>query len=315
MARNDSSKVLIFGGSGYIGSYIVRASIKLGHPTYVYSRPNSTKADLLNEFQSLGVKIVKGELDEHEKLVSVLKEVDVVISVLAYPQVLDQFKIIDAIKNAGNIKRFLPSDFGVEEDSITVLPPFQTFLNKKKMIRRAIEEAGIPFTFVSANCYAGYFVNLLLHPNEKGKDITVYGNGHAKVVLNYEEDVGFYTIRVATDPRARNRVVVYRPSTNIISQLELISLWKKKTSEEPRIVHVSEEELVAFSKTFPEPENIKVCILHSIFVKGDTTNFNLEEKKCLEASKMYPDLKFRTIEEILDVFMQNPPKPYLAAFE
>lgn len=59
MERNDSSKVLIFGGTGYIGSYVVRASIKLGHPSYVYSRPNSTKTSLLNEFQSLGVHIVK----------------------------------------------------------------------------------------------------------------------------------------------------------------------------------------------------------------------------------------------------------------
>lgn len=50
---------------------------------------------------------MQGKLEEHEKLVAVLKEVDVVISVLAYPQVLDQFKILEAIKVAGNIKVFL----------------------------------------------------------------------------------------------------------------------------------------------------------------------------------------------------------------
>lgn len=47
---------------------------------------------------------LQGELEEHEKLVAVMKEVDVVISALAYPQVLDQFKILEAIKAAGNIK-------------------------------------------------------------------------------------------------------------------------------------------------------------------------------------------------------------------
>ena len=47
---------------------------------------------------------MQGELNEHEKIVSVLREVDIVISTLAYPQVLDQLKIIDAIKVAGNIK-------------------------------------------------------------------------------------------------------------------------------------------------------------------------------------------------------------------
>ena len=52
------------------------------------------------------MKLKQGELDEHEKIVSVLKEVDVVISTVAYPQFLDQLKIVDAIKVAGNIKVF-----------------------------------------------------------------------------------------------------------------------------------------------------------------------------------------------------------------
>ena len=47
---------------------------------------------------------IQGELNEHEKIVSVLREVDIVISALAYPQVPDQLEIIDAIKVAGNIK-------------------------------------------------------------------------------------------------------------------------------------------------------------------------------------------------------------------
>lgn len=37
-----------------------------------------------------------------------LREVDVVISALAFPQVLDQLKIIEAIKVAGNIKVHIP---------------------------------------------------------------------------------------------------------------------------------------------------------------------------------------------------------------
>jgi hypothetical protein len=43
-------------------------------------------------------------LEEHEKLVSAVKQVDVVISTLAVPQHLDQLKIISAMKEAGNIK-------------------------------------------------------------------------------------------------------------------------------------------------------------------------------------------------------------------
>ena len=76
--------------------------------------------------------------------------------------------------------RFLPSDFGCEENRVTPLPPFQDFLDKKKKIRRVIEEIGIPYTFVSANCFGAYFVNILLRPHEKQDDIVVYGSGKAK---------------------------------------------------------------------------------------------------------------------------------------
>lgn len=50
---------------------------------------------------------MQGRLDEQEKLVSIIREVDVVISALAIPQVLEQINILEAIKVAGNIKVFL----------------------------------------------------------------------------------------------------------------------------------------------------------------------------------------------------------------
>ncbi|GFP81424.1 eugenol synthase 1 [Phtheirospermum japonicum] len=271
MEKENESKILIFGGTGYVGGYIVKASIKLGHPTYVFSRPNSRNTEIIDEFQSMGAIIVKGEIDDHDKLVSVLREVDVVISVLPYPQ-------------------------------------------KKKKIRRAIEAAKVPYTFVSANCLAAYFVNYLLQPCDQKDEITVYGSGEAKAVLVYEEDAGIFTIKVATDPRTCNRIVIYRPSANIISQLGLISLWEKKTCKVFKRVHVLEEEMVSLSQTLPDPQNIPISILHSIFVKGVTTNFDLQENE-VEASSLYPELKLTTIDEVLDIFVTNPPKPVYAAFE
>ncbi|KAG6435283.1 hypothetical protein SASPL_100153 [Salvia splendens] len=310
------NKILILGGSGYIGTYMVKASLKLGYPTYVFSRPNSSKTDLLNHLQSLGAIIVKGMLDEHEKLVSLMKKVDVVISAVAYPQVLDQFKILEAIKIAGNIKRFLPSDFGVEEDKIRVLPPFEVFLDKKRRIRRAIEEAQIPYTFVSANCFGGYFINYLLHPSDPNKEeITVYGDGQAIFVMNYEDDIGLYTIKVANDPRTCNRTVIFRPSTNVLTQLELISLWEKKSGRNFKKIHTSEEEIVALSERLPAPDNIPVAILHSVFIKGVTTGYDFAEKD-VEASSLYPDMKFTTVDELLHIFLKNDgPKPASSAFQ
>ncbi|KAK9169651.1 hypothetical protein Syun_001791 [Stephania yunnanensis] len=118
----------------------------------------------------------QGELKYHDKLASALTQVDVVISTLAVPQYFDQLKIIDAMKEIGTIKRFISSEYGNEVDRVTALPPFQAILNNKKKVRMATEMANIPYTYVSGNSFAGYF----LHPNENVQQISVYDTGNAK---------------------------------------------------------------------------------------------------------------------------------------
>ncbi|TYJ40776.1 hypothetical protein E1A91_A04G163800v1 [Gossypium mustelinum] len=318
MDREAKNKILIFGGTGYLGTYMVKASIKLGHPTFVFARPitpQSTlnKINLHEEFESVGVTIIQGELKEHEKIVAILRQVDIVISLLPFPQVPDQIHIIEAIKVAGNIKRFLPSEFGVEEDRLSFLPPFEACLDEKRKVRRAVEASGIPYTYVSANCFGAYFLNYLLRPHEQQEDVIIYGSGEAKAPFTFEEDIANYTIRVANDPRTCNKIVIYKMQKNILSQIELISLWEKKTGKYFKKVHVPEEELVKLTETLPFPDNVRASVLHGLFVKGDLANYELGEND-LEASSLYPDYKYTTIDQLLDVFLVDPPKPALATF-
>ncbi|XP_030940448.1 isoeugenol synthase 1-like [Quercus lobata] len=314
----EKSKIMVFGATGYLGKYMVKASVSKGHPTFAYVRPIKPNADPSKlgqhkEFEALGVTIIQGDLDEHEKLVAALSQVDVVISTLAVPQHLEQFKIIKAMKEAGTIKRFVPSEFGNEVDRVSGLPPFEALLANKRKIRRATEEAGISYTYVSANSFAAYFVDYLLHPHENRDEVVVYGSGEAKAVLNYEEDVAAYTVKAATDPRVGNRVIVYRPPGNIVSQLDLISSWEKKTGRTLKKINVPEEEIVKLSETLSFPDNVPVAILHNIFIKGDQTSFELTAND-LEASQLYPDHKYTSVDALLDTCLVNPPKPKLAAF-
>ena len=48
--------------------------------------------------------MVQGELDEHEKLVEAIRQVDIVIVTLGMPTVMKQLNIITAMKEAGNVK-------------------------------------------------------------------------------------------------------------------------------------------------------------------------------------------------------------------
>ncbi|KAK9169647.1 hypothetical protein Syun_001787 [Stephania yunnanensis] len=255
-----------------------------------------------------------GELNDHDKLVFALTQVDVVISTLAVPQYLDQLKIIDAMKEIGTIKRFVPSEYGNEVDRVTALPPFQAILNNKKKVRMATEMANIPYTYVSGNSFAGYFIDYFLHPNENVQQISVYGTGNAKAVLNYERDVAMYTVKAATDRRACNRIMIIRPPKNIICQNDLISAWENKTARKfINKIHVSREQLLILSQTLPHPENIPVSIIHNIFIKGDQLGFNLREDD-LEASSLFPDYEYTSIDCLLDIFVINPPKAKLSVF-
>ncbi|XP_068339950.1 isoeugenol synthase 1-like [Pyrus communis] len=181
----EKSKILIFGAKGYLGKYMVKASVSLGHPTYVYARPikpntDPSKLELHKEYEAMGLTIFQGELNEHEKLVAALRQVDVVVSTLPAPQHLQQLKIINAIKDAGNIKRFIPSEFGDDPERASALPPFEALHENKRVIRRATEAARIPYTSVCANSCAAYFVDYLLHPREQREEVIVHGTGETK---------------------------------------------------------------------------------------------------------------------------------------
>lgn len=68
-------------------------------------------------------------------------------------------------------------------------------------------------------------------------------------VLNYEEDIAAYTVKAATDERAANRVIIYRPQKNIVSQLDLISSWEKKIGQKLKRIHIPEERLIELSQS------------------------------------------------------------------
>lgn len=85
--------------------------------------------------------------------------------------------------------------------------------------------------------------------------------------MNYEEDIGIYTIKAATDLRTCNRTVTCRPSTNIITQLELISKWEKKTGKNFKKIHVSEEEVVARSESKPNCSVLLARVRHYVFAR------------------------------------------------
>ncbi|ONK81257.1 uncharacterized protein A4U43_C01F27080 [Asparagus officinalis] len=300
-----ASKILIIGGTGYIGKFIVGASARLGHPTSALVRDTTpsdpAKAKLLAGFTSSGVKLVKGDLNDHESLVKAIKQVDVVISTVGGEKLADQTKIVAAIKEAGNVKRFLPSEFGVDVDRAHTVEPAKSMLAAKIHIRRAIEAEGIPYTFVCSNYFAGYSIPTLAQsdsfaPPPKDK-LTIFGDGNVKAIFVNEDDIGTYTIKAVDDPRTLNKILHVRPESNIYTHNELITLYEQKSGKTFERIYLTEEEVLKKIKEAPFPVNLMMGINYSILLKGDTANFEIDPSFGVEATKLYPDVKYTTVEE------------------
>jgi len=107
------SRVLVVGGTGYVGRRIVRASLAQGHPTLVLMRPEMgldiDKLQMLLSFKAQGARLVQTSLDDHAGFVAAVSQADVVVSAMSGAHIRShnlhlQHKLVEAIKEAGNVK-------------------------------------------------------------------------------------------------------------------------------------------------------------------------------------------------------------------
>lgn len=83
----------------------------------------------------------------------------------------------------GLIKRFFPSEFGNDVDRVHAVEPAKTMFAVKAKIRRAVEDKGIPYTYVSSNFFAGTFLPKLLQLRATASpkdEVVIFGDGNQK---------------------------------------------------------------------------------------------------------------------------------------
>nr|AKB11752.1 eugenol synthase 2 [Gymnadenia odoratissima] len=319
----SASKVLVIGATGYIGKYLVEASVKLGHPTFALVRspviaaghPGTHHADeegrnnLIQSFHNAGVHVLFGDVNDREVLVGAMRKVDVVYSALGhhpYNLLEQQTLIIAAIKQAGNIKRFFPSEFGFDVERNQFLEPLKSVLAEKIKIREAVRKEGIPFTFVSSNFGATYFLSRLGQVEADGipaATVSIIGDGNPKAIHVDERDIATYSIKAADDERTLNKILYIRPPANIYSANELVSLWETKTNKTLERIYVSEEEVLKKINESPGPLPFFYAVAYAGFIKGQTTNFDIDPSIGVEASILYPDVEYTTVEKYMDRFL------------
>ncbi|XP_074372906.1 eugenol synthase 1-like [Apium graveolens] len=306
----EKSKILIIGATGYLGKFLVEAAAKNGHQTFALVRESAisdpVKGKLIESFKTSGVTVIYGDVHDHQSLVKAVKQVDVVIPAVAFQNILDQSKILEAIEEAGNVKRFIPSEFGNDVDRTDAVEPAKTNFAEKAKVRRAIEAHGIPYTYIFTGCFAGYFLPTLAQPGATApprEKVIILGDGTPKAVFNCEQDIATYTIKTVDDPSTVNKTLYIRPPRNVHSFNDLVAMWDKKIDRVLEKIHVPEEHFLKQIEEAPAPLNIILSISHSVFIKGDQTNFEIEASFGHEASELYPDVKYTTVDQYLHHFV------------
>ncbi|XXG78094.1 hypothetical protein AAC387_Pa08g2111 [Persea americana] len=309
------SKVLVAGGTGYIGKRIVKASLAQGHETYVLHRPeigvDIEKVQMLLSFKEQGARLIEGSFSDHRSLVDAVKQVDVVICTISgvhirSHHILLQLKLVDAIKQAGNIKRFLPSEFGTDPARMAdAMEPGRVTYDDKMVVRKAIQDAGIPFTYISANCFAGYFVGGLCQPCKiipSRESVCLFGDGTVKAIYVDEDDIATYTVKTIDDPRTLDKTLYLRPPENILSQIEVVNMWEKHIGKELEKTSISAEEFLAQMKGQDYIQQICSVHYYHVCFDGCLANFEIGDEG-EEASQLYPEVNYTRVKDYLKRYL------------
>jgi len=306
MANTENyNVVLVVGASGNLGSKFAKELLKLKRSevrVLVRSQNASTgeKQELIQELKQLGAQVVEGDVNSVDSLKKALTGVDAVISAVSGETLgQGQLNLLEAVKQTGTIKRFIPSEFGVDLDRVGKGKFF--VLDTKIAFGEKVAQTGIPYTIVSTSIFLTYLISPFMGIDVANAQVQVPGGvGDFKISTTHPDDIAAITARLLYDTRARNAHIQIASDTltwnELISHLE--SAYGKKFERKA----VSEEQLRQGIKTDANPRNVfsQVLLLESLL--GNTENNHAVNRE------WYPDIKTKKVNEYVHVLAKQPAK-------
>jgi len=128
------------------------------------------------------------------------------------------------------------------------MEPGRVTFDDKMVVRKAIEDAGIPFTYVSANCFAGYFLGGLCQPGHiipSREHVSILGNGKERGTLilrmvNYYIARSFFSGNLCLIEKKNTFLSLFLrvfDSTAIYVDEDDIAMYTIKTVDDPRTLN------------------------------------------------------------------------------
>ena len=242
-------------GGGRIGSIILRGLLSAPDLSITAIKRPESKSTFPT---AANLKVVESNLS-FDSLVSIFKGNDAVISVVGATGISEQKPYVDAAVAAG-IRRFLPSEFGVNGQSKTVQDMTPFFAVKQELLNYLVEKekdgltwtgliVGALFDWVrlshvimlcnrqSANapkCLANGFIGFDL----EHKRAMIWDDGNTIFSGLNEEDLGKAVVGVLKHPKETANQFVYASSI-AASQKEILAALEQATSSKFEVSHVS----------------------------------------------------------------------------
>ncbi|KAL2211243.1 NAD(P)-binding protein [Sarocladium strictum] len=237
----DIKNVMILGGRGNLGPYLIRAFLKAGFNVSVLSRASSNVGD--DNF--LGAAVIKSDYS-FDSLVKVFAGQDAVVSTLATANIDEQKIVVDAVA-AAKVKRFVPSEFGSDTsvDDLDTVAPFlkekQNFMNYVK----SKESEGLSWTAMITGSFIDWMLleaNGLLCLDLKTKTGELVDSGDAIFTTTTAHQVGEAAAAALLHSEKTKNEYVYVSSFNT-TQKELIEAIERLSGDKFKLGAVSQKDL------------------------------------------------------------------------
>ncbi|ROV91529.1 hypothetical protein VMCG_09466 [Cytospora schulzeri] len=233
--------VAVVGGTGSLGKYIVKELVDQGFQVSILSRDHK-QDEVLN-----GVIVKTVDYNDLESLKAALTGEDAVVSAIASsatgPQ---QQKLADAAFAAG-VKRFIPSEFGINTRKVQGLPIGKIVAGKTNLVddlqKKAEENNGFSWTGLSNGLFFDLNLELgIFGFDSKAKRATIYDSGNEPFQTT---NVGLIAKAVASilkhpDDTANKYLSVasFQPTLN-----QILQIVEGETGSKWTVDHVSTQDL------------------------------------------------------------------------
>ena len=231
--NSNSKKILLAGGTGYLGSYIVKAIAKKGLPARLIAR-NPQK---LMPYESASVKVVRAEVTNSKSLHGLFHGIDTVISTVGITRQKDgltymdvdfqaNMNLLDEAKKAG-VRKFIyiSAINGDKHRNLKILEAKEAFVDELKA-------SGLEYTIVRPN---GFFSDMeeFLTMAKKGK-IFLFGKGTQLLNPIHGEDLAEMCLALINEPIEEESL----GGPDILTHKEIAELAFDAVGKVPQLIYL-----------------------------------------------------------------------------